>query len=281
MTTAANSQSLSPTAFKTIAKFVYDNSAIVLDEGKEYLVETRLRPVLRRLGIADFDALADQLSSFTGIDAKQATVEALTTNETLFFRDTSFFDALREVILPEVVQQQTPKRSLTMWCAACSSGQEPYSVLMLLAQHFPQVLDWNLKFIVSDISREMQERTRAGLYTQHEVSRGLPTPMLVKYCEREGIEWRMKDQLRSKLDIREINLAGPWPTMPPLDIVFLRNVLIYFDTTTKQNILERASRLLSPNGLLFLGAAETTVNLETQLVRSPHPRSGCYHMATT
>lgn len=267
--------------YKFIASMVRENSGIVLDEGKEYLVETRLRPVLRLRGLPDFGSLVDELRSGTDRTARQAVIEALTTNETHFFRDEVFYAGLRDSVLPYLVEERRATQKLTLWCAACSSGQEPYSVLMMIHEHFPELLSWDFRFIVSDLSEHMLQRTRDGIYAQHEVNRGLPASLLTKHFVRNGLEWQVAEHLRRFLDVRLVNLTKPWGDMPTIDLLLIRNVLIYFDLTTKQTILDRCKATLAPDGFLFLGAAETTINMDVGLVRERDFRANCYRLECT
>ena len=270
------SSSLSPEDFLYVAELVRQRAAIVLEAGKEYLVDARMRPLLRIFHCATVAELVERARDGRDTPLQQAIVEAMTTNETHFFRDRQFFEALQEGVFPALIEARRAERALSMWCAACSSGQEPYSVLMLLREHFPQLRDWKITFIVSDISRLMLERTRLGRYSQLEVNRGLPASLLVKYFRREGLEWQIADELRQALDIRQINLADRWPPMPRLDIVFLRNVLIYFDVETKKAVMQRVSRDLREDGLVFLGGSETMFGIDETYNRSPFTRASCY-----
>ena len=203
----------------------------------------------------------------------------MTTNETYFYRDNSFYGSLQEMVLPDLIERRSAKREITMWCAACSSGQEPYSVLMLLSDYFPSVLDWRITFIVSDLSEEMRERTRDGIYCEHEINRGLSQRHKEKYFDCLGDKWQVKSHLRRRIDVREINLVKDWPLMPLFDIVFMRNVLIYFDVETKQKILKKTAAAMRPDGLLYLGTAETTLTISDEWSRSELPRAGCYSFA--
>lgn len=232
-------------------------SGIVLDDDKLYLVETRLQPLLRRLGFVTTEQMVRELRQKPDGELLAQIVEAMTTNETSFFRDGAVFEALRTGVIPELIRRNAATRRIDLWCAASSSGQEPYSVLMLLREHFPELATWTVRYVVSDISREMLERTRSGVYTQHEVNRGLPAALLIKYFDRRGLEWQVKPELRRMLDIRCINLVEQWPAMPKLDVVMIRNVMIYFDVETKKRILDRIQQVLRPDGFLFLGSAET------------------------
>lgn len=267
--------------FNFLKKLVYDQSAIVLETGKEYLVESRLQPLAQKEGLKSIEELVQQirLNKFgNGINKK--IVEAMTTNETSFFRDVHPFETLKKEILPPLIEKRKIRQELNLWCGASSSGQEPYSIAMVLRENFPQISKWKINFYASDISQQMLDRCRKGLYTQMEVNRGLPATMLVKYFQRQGPDWQIKDELRRTILFREINLCGPWPYLPKMDVVFLRNVLIYFDVETKKTILNKINRLLSPDGALFMGAAESTLNLNENFARTPYKQSGCYQIAS-
>ena len=261
--------------FTYISDMVRTRSAIVLEPGKEYLVEARLAPLVRELGLESIGALVTKLRLGTGGLADRVT-EAMTTNETSFFRDVAPFQALRTSVLPSLVEARKVQRSLRIWCAASSSGQEPYSIAMTIEDAFPQLRDWNLQIIATDLSPAMVERGRSGVYKALEVNRGLPAPMLIKYFTKVGVDYELKAEIRSMVDFSELNLIGAWPAFPTFDIVFLRNVLIYFDVETKRTIFGRVKRLLAPDGFLFLGAAETTMNIDDGFERLPIERAGCY-----
>lgn len=271
-----SSNELSLADFEFVRRHVVERAGIVLEEGKEYLVEARLLPLCQREG---FDGLADLMGRLRD-DADGAlsrwVVDAMTTNETSFFRDRTFFEALRDMVFPELIRARAGGRRLDLWCAASSSGQEAYSVLMMLHESFPELADWDVRFLCSDISDEMIERCRAGIYSQHEVNRGLPAAMLVKYFDRVGTRWQIKPELRRCIDLQRINLTADWPDFAPMDIVMIRNVLIYFDVPTKQKILGRVKRVLQPDGFMFLGAAESVVTLDSSYRRASPDRPGCY-----
>lgn len=270
---------LSPLAFANVRRLVLDRSGIVLDEGKEYLVESRLAPLARQSGFASVDDLINQVAR-TGFDTlHRQVVEAMTTNETTFFRDVHPFDALRKVILPELLTTRAATKTLSIWCGAASSGQEPYSIAILLREHFPQLKDWRITFLATDLSTAMLARARAGRYSQLEVNRGLPAPVLVKYFTKQGMEWHLKDDIRTMVEFRELNLVERWPVLGPFDVVFLRNVLIYFDVETKKEILGRVRKTLHPDGVLFLGGAETTMALDDGFTRVQLERAVAYRPA--
>ena len=250
------------TDFEYIRKLVRDRTGVDLTSDKEYLVESRLAPLARDAGASSMQELVRLLRSKPFDGLHKQVLESMMTTETLFFRDRLPFEALKQFILPELIQKRQVERSLHIWCAACSSGQEPYSIAILLGENFPQLVNWSVQSIASDISTQMLDRARQGIYNQHEVSRGLPPTLLLKYFDRRGKDWQIKPEIRQMIHWRQINLAEPWPAMPPMDIIFLRNVLIYFDVATKQAILARVRRLLRSDGYLFLGGGETTIHLD-------------------
>jgi chemotaxis protein methyltransferase CheR len=269
---------LSSTDCNFIRTLVRRRSGIVLEEEKVYLVETRLTALARREGLTSAEALLAKFRMQSSNGLQDKIVEALTTNETSFFRDLQPFEALRQVVLPELLKRREQQRRLFIWCAASSSGQEPYSLAMLLHDHFPALTSWNVRILATDLSLEMLERARRGVYSHFEVNRGLPAPLLVKFFERQGLEWRLKDSLRRMVEFRQLNLVEPWPSMFAPDIIMMRNVLIYFDVETKKVILGKARRLLPPDGYLFLGGAETPMNLDDSFERISFDRSGCYRL---
>ncbi len=261
-----------------VRALVLERSAIVLDDDKAYLVESRLLPLARREGLESVSSLVARLAGGANGPLARQVVEAMTTNETSFFRDGRPFETLRRTVLPDLVARRGPERALRIWCAACSSGQEPYSIAMLLREHACVPPDWDVRLLASDLSTAMLERTRQGRYNQIEVNRGLPAAFLIKYFERRGLDWQIRDDLRSALELRELNLIGDWPALPALDVVFLRNVLIYFDVPTKKRILARVRQALRPDGYLFLGGAETTLNLDDGYERAPVDGVSCYRL---
>ena len=259
---------------------VQKGSGIVLEDGKEYLVEARLSPIAREAKLDSIAALIKRLQVSSIDPLHKKVIEAMTTNETSFFRDVHPFDALRRLVLPDILARRAASKTLSIWCAASSSGQEPYTIAMLLYESIPAIRDWKINFIATDLSKQMVERSRIGRYSQLEVNRGLPAPMLVKYFRKDGLEWQVEEKLRSMIEFRELNLLDTWPKMPPLDIVFVRNVLIYFDANTKKEILRKIRRVMHADGYLFLGGAETTMNLDENFGRIPAERSGCYQLRT-
>jgi chemotaxis protein methyltransferase CheR len=264
--------------FDYISRIVKERSAIVLEKGKEYLVESRLQPLAQKEGFGSIEELVRKMVQDKFHPAHDMVIEAMTTNETSFFRDVHPFNTLKQYIVPEMMEKRKATRTLNIWCGASSSGQEPYSVAMLLRENFPELINWKVSYIATDISEEMLTRCREGEYSQLEINRGLPANMMVKYFEREGSHWRIKEDLRKSIDFKAMNLCGKWPFMPQMDIVMLRNVLIYFDVETKKYILTNIKKLLKPDGYLFLGAAETTLNLDDSFERMDFKQSGCYRI---
>ncbi len=261
-----------------VRALVLERSAIVLEPEKAYLIEARLQPVARREGFAALEGLVRAIRGRPYGALHRKVVEAMTTNETSWFRDRHPFEALRTTVLPELIARRADVRTLNIWCGAASSGQEPYSIMMVIRHHFPELESWKIRLIASDLSTDMLKRTRSGRYTQLEINRGLPAPLLVRFFEKETITWRVRPNLRDAVEVQEINLAGRWPALPEMDIIFMRNVLIYFDVSTKKLILDRVQRLIRPDGYLFLGGAETTLNLNDQFRRVAMALTGCYQL---
>jgi len=267
--------------FNYVRRLVLDQSAIVLEDDKGYLVESRLLPLARREGLASINLLVQKLQAepFQGLH-RQA-VEAMTTNETSFFRDFHPFEALKKFVLPDLIGRRAADRELSIWCAASSSGQEPYSLAMLIRESFPQLVSWKIRILASDLSTDILNRAREGRYSQLEVNRGLPAPLLVKYFQKRGCDWYLRDEIRSMVDYQVVNLASAWPLLPPMDIVMIRNVLIYFGVETKKEILAKVRKVLKPDGYLFLGAAETTFSIDDAFEIVHLERATCYRKRRT
>jgi chemotaxis protein methyltransferase CheR len=265
---------IAPEAFTFVRDLVRRESAIVLDTGKEYLVESRLTPLARQAGQVDVNAFVSALRSRYNPVLTRQVVEALTTNETSWFRDGDPFAALRSDLFPALARNR-PSRQLRVWCAACSSGQEPYSVAMT-ALDTPALTGWKVEIVATDLNEEVLARARAGTYSQLEVNRGLPASTLVRHFTRDGAHWRITPALAAAVTFRPLNLVRPFPAMGAFDVVLLRNVLIYFDLPTKRDILRRVRQVLSPDGYLFLGAAEMTMGVDDSWERVPAGRSSVY-----
>jgi chemotaxis protein methyltransferase CheR len=264
--------------FEFIRKLLLERSAIVLEPGKQYLVEARLTPLARKLNLGSLEEFIATVRRQPNNGLQTEIVEAMVTTETSFFRDVTPFEALRKTVIPELIQKRRAERRLNIWCAACASGQEPISVALMLRDYFPELTGWNVRLLTSDISREMLARAREGRYTQFEVNRGLPIALLVKYFQQHGTSWQLKDEVRRMVEFQEINLARTWPILPRMDLILLRNVMIYFDVETKKTILGRVASLLRPDGYLLLGSAETTFSLHASFQRVEQHKAGFYQL---
>ena len=262
--------------FEFVSALVRQEAAIVLDKGKEYLVETRLSPIAKKNGFAGLAELVAALRQPAAKALRADVVEALTTNETSFFRDVEPFEMLRRTILPEVIADKRATKRLSIWCAASSTGQEPYTLAMLLRENFPELTGWDVRIVATDISREVLERARSGVFSQLEVNRGLPAKYLVKYFEKTEEGYKMKEDVRRLVRFEEMNLIKPFTLISDIDIVFMRNVLIYFDVTVKKEILAKTRKIMKSKGYLFLGAAETTMNLDDKFERRSLGKTSCY-----
>jgi chemotaxis protein methyltransferase CheR len=269
------SATLARADFDYIRDVVRKQSAIVLEPGKEYLVESRLLPIARDTG-GSIAALVSQMRREPAGVLTAKVVDAMTTNETSFFRDNHPFEALAKHVVPDLVRTRAAERRLSFWCGASSSGQEPYTIAMVLRDALAGHPGWTTSLLATDLSAEMLARTKAARYSQLEVNRGLPVTMLVKHFDKVGTEWVVKPELRSTVQTRPLNLAVPFPAMGPFDVVFLRNVLIYFDTPTKKAVLDRVRRVLRPGGYLFLGGAETTLTIDDAWERVVLDRATAY-----
>ena len=269
---------LSAADFGFVAALVRKEASIVLAPGKEYLVEARLIPVARQVGAAGVGEFLAELQRRPSVAHQRMIVDALTTNETSWFRDREPFTALTDVVLPELVKSRRTNRRVRLWSAASSSGQEAYSLAITLSENLPT--GWSYEIVGSDISTEMIKRAEAAEYSQVEVNRGLPAAQLVQYFERSGAHWRVAPSLRRNVSFKLMNLTAPLPPMPPFDVIFLRNVLIYFDVATKKNVLRNVARLLRPDGWLFLGAAETTIGIDDNYERVAAGRTSAYRIRT-
>jgi chemotaxis protein methyltransferase CheR len=265
--------------FDYIRAYVRSQAAIVLEPGKEYLVECRLAPLARSNGMASIADLVSTLRRKPENGLHRQVIEAMTTNETSFFRDVTPFEAMRTHVVPDLMKRRATTRKLRIWCAASSTGQEPYSLAMLLLEHFPALGTWDVRIHATDIARDILDKARAGRYSQLEVNRGLPAPMLARYFERAGTEWQIKDVVKKMVSFSEVNLVRPWVGVGIADIVFIRNVLIYFDVPTKREILGRIRSVLTPDGYLFLGSVETTLEIDASYQRMPIGRATCYRPA--
>ena len=268
---------MTPLDYDFLRKLLKERSGLDLSADKQYLVESRLIPLARRSGLPGIPELVAKIKS--GAEALTTdVVEAMTTNETFFFRDKIPFDHLRETILPALVQARASRRALRIWCAASSTGQEPYSIAMCV-KDFAGLSGWRVDIVATDLSQEVLEKSKAGLYSQFEVQRGLPIQMLVRHFTQTGELWQLSADIRAMVQHRQLNLLQDVSHLGTFDLIFCRTVLIYFDQDTKAGIFERMSRLLEPDGVLVLGAAESVVGITDAF--KPYPeRRGLYRVNT-
>lgn len=275
---AATSDTINENDLIYLRELILTRSAIVLEPEKNYLLQTRLEPVAKEAGLTSLEELAQKLRTTPSGPLHEKVVEAMTTNETSFFRDVSPFEAFKETVLPDIIKKRAKSQTLSIWCGASSSGQEPYTVAMVIREHFPELAHWKINFLATDISTQMLEKCRAGKYSQLEVNRGVPALLMMKYFEKKGMHWILKEHIRNMVDFQPLNLSGAWPPMPKADIVWLRNVLIYFDAEMKKEIFQKVRNVMQPDGYLFLGGAETTMNLDEHFQRLPLIGTSCYHL---
>ncbi len=258
---------LAPETVNYVCDLVRRRSAIELESSKAYLIEARLTPLAKKHGYASAQELVRALQANSKAVLQQQLVEAMTTNETSFYRDSHPFEALRATVIPQFLRSRADRRTLNIWSAACSTGQEAYSIAMLLSENFPELANWKVTILGTDLSDEVLAKAREASFSQIEINRGLPAKLLAKYFQRDGMKWKLDDKLRAVVQFCKLNLIERWPTIPQMDVVFLRNVLIYFSPETKRAILEKVRQVMAPDGLLFLGAAETTMGLTNAFER--------------
>lgn len=263
--------------FDYLRKLVRDHSAIIIDPGKEYLAECRLATVVREERCDSVQDLLRRLrvEPFNGIHRK--VLDAMTNNETWFFRDLYPFQVLEQAVIPELLNARAAERRIRVWSAASSSGQEAYSIAMMLKEKF-NLPGWEFSIRASDISSAILDRARKGRYTQMEVNRGLPATLMAKYFRREGMDWQLCDEIRKMVTFELHNLSHGWSDMPRFDVIFLRNVLIYFEVDIRKQILARVRQVIRPDGYLFLGGAETTLNLDSGFDRVQYDKYAYYRL---
>lgn len=247
--------------FELLCGIVKSRSGLTLSPDKAYLLENRLMAVSRKWGMNDIDGLAAAVRGGPNEELLREITEAMTTNETLFFRDQTPFEQLEKIVLPRLLQSRRDTREIRIWSAACSSGQEPYSIAMLLKGMGGILADWRIEILATDISRTMLDKARAGLYTQFEVQRGLPIAMLMKHFRQAGDKWEIDPTIRGMVEYREFNLLNDPTPLGKFDVVFCRNVLIYLDQPTKTRVLENIWKLMPNDGVLYMGGAETVMGV--------------------
>jgi chemotaxis protein methyltransferase CheR len=251
---------INPDSYKILQDHVYSQVGIVLEHDKHYLFESRLTPIVRQMGLRSINELCRLIVANRDSEVSRNVVEAMTTNETYFFREPAHYEAIRTVLLPRLDRERQATRQMRIWSAASSSGQEAYSMAMRLLEE--GYANWNIEILGTDFTGSVLDRARAGRYQQIEVNRGLPAPLLLRYFQRAGVDWQLCDLVRRMVRFEQIDLRNPMRGLGPFDLVFCRNVLIYFDGPTKKNIMREIRRTLSPGGWLLLGGAETAVGVE-------------------
>jgi chemotaxis protein methyltransferase CheR len=271
---ASKKANMTPLDYEYLQKVLKDRSGLMLSADKKYLLESRLLPLARKIGVAGISELVAKMKG-GGEALIHDVVEAMTTNETFFFRDKTPFDNFKEAIVPELIRARAGRRALRIWCAAASTGQEPYSLAMILKEMGAALNGWRIEIVATDLSPEVLEKSRSGLYTQFEVQRGLPIQMLVRHFTQVGAMWQLNADIRALVQFRQFNLLQDFSGLGKFDVIFCRNVLIYFDQATKTDIFNRLARVSEPDGYLFLGAAETVVGL-TDRYRIVPDRRGVY-----
>jgi chemotaxis protein methyltransferase CheR len=251
--------------YRFLQEYVYSQAGIVLEHDKHYLFESRLAPIVRQLGLGSINDLCALLQATRGVEVGRQVAEAMTTNETYFFRDPSHYDAIRGVLLPRLREERRDTKKLWLWSAAASTGQEAYSLAMLLLEN--GFGDWNIQILGTDFSSQVLERARSGKYHQIEVNRGLPATLLVKHFRRSGVEWQLSEVVRRMVRFETIDLRKSMRPLGPFDLVFCRNVMIYFDAETKKNILNEIHGTLFRGGWLLLGGAESALGVDEKFER--------------
>ncbi len=258
--------------FELYKNLLYEKSGLVITPDKSYLLDSRLTPVAKKWNFMSIELMTLQLRALPDTDLVRDVVEAMTTNETSFFRDAKPFTEFENFILPNLIKTRAAKKTIRIWCAAASSGQEPYSLAMILKEKEALLKGWRIEIVATDISEDILEIARRGIYSQFEVQRGLPVTYLLKYFEQINEKWRLKDDIRSMIKFGYFNLLSDMTKLGTFDVIFCRNVLIYFDEKTKGKTLDKMAERLDKDGLLFLGGAETVLGLTDKLVLVPEKR---------
>lgn len=260
-------------SFDALCEFLRRNSGLIMEQSKRYLVESRVMPIVRRERLSSLDELMAILQKGQNPKLAKDVIEAMTINETYFFRDKSPFDQFRNVMLPKLIATRQNEKRIRIWSAAASTGQEAYSLAMIIDECASKIPGWKIEIVGTDLSEGVLDKARKGIYSQFEVQRGLPTPMLLRHFNQIGDAWQISEQMRSKVTFRQLNLLQDFSSLGRFDVIYCRNVLIYFDAPRKTDILTRMSRQLAPDGFLLLGASESLIGLKTDLVALPDNRA--------
>ena len=266
---------MTPQDFDYLRKFLRERSGLVLAVEKQYLAESRLLPVVRRNGMDTLAELIDRLKNRAPASLSAQVVEAMTTNETFFFRDKIPFDHFRDTVMPALILARVREKRIRIWCTAASTGQEPYSLAMAIKNMGPAVAGYRIDIVATDLSSDVLEKAKVGIYSQFEVQRGLPVQLLVKFFDQVGETWQVAPELRSMVQFRSLNLLNDFSVLGNFDLVFCRNVLIYFDQENKIAVLNRIARQMPEDGFLVLGAAETVIGL-TEAFKPLTDKRGLY-----
>jgi len=266
---------VTPPEYDYLRRLLKERSGLVLSADKQYLVESRLLPLARRTGLAGLSGLVQTLKGPNAEALTVEVVEAMTTNESFFFRDKIPFEQFRQVMMPALLAARAAQKRIRIWCAAAATGQEPYSLAMALKELGREAAGWRIDIVATDLSTEVLEKAKAGIYSQFEVQRGLPIALLIKYFSKIGDTWQIAPELRAMVQYRPLNLLADFAHLGVFDVVFCRNVLIYFDQPTKVGVLDRIARITARDGYLALGAAETVVGLTDSFAPIPDRRGLC------
>ncbi|HEY9624703.1 MAG TPA: protein-glutamate O-methyltransferase CheR [Crinalium sp.] len=266
----------SPIDFEYLRKLVFEQSGVVLEPHKDYLADLYLDKLASQSKFTSVAAFVEHLKTIPRDSLHTQAIEALLISETSFFRDRYPFEALQRSVLPPLIQSRSNKRAINIWSAACSTGQEPYSIAMLIRESFPELSTWAIRLIATDVSARSLERARQGVYSDLEVNRGLAPELRDRFFHPVGRSWQLNDDLRQMVEFRQLNLIHSWNSLPKMDVIFLRNVLIYFNNETKQAILNKVQGCLRDDGYLFLGSGETTFYLDARF-EAIHGKACLYH----
>ena len=264
-------------SFDSLCAYLRRTSGLVLDADKRYLVESRVTPVMRRAGMSQLGELVRVLEHGKMPALAQEVVQAMTINETYFFRDRTPFDILREQLLPELIASRATQKRIRVWCAASSTGQEAYSISMILDEFGARLGGWRVEIVATDLSEAALDKAKKATYSQFEVQRGLSTAQLLRYFDQIGDMWTLKQTIRSRVEYRHFNLLSDYTALGSFDFIFCRNVLIYFEPERKADVLNRMTRVLAPDGVLALGASESIIGLNTKLKQHPKHRGFFVH----
>jgi chemotaxis protein methyltransferase CheR len=267
---------LTPPDIDFLSGLVAEYSGNVIAPRQAYMLEKQLAPIAKTEGLNGVAELVNEIRRTKNPLLSTKIAEAVTVNETSFFRDAHPFEVLKRKIIPDLVTKNQARKEIRIWCAACASGQEPYTLAMVIRENFPHLSNWKIKIVATDISDEMLTKCRSGEYSQLEVNRGLPARTMVRFFERSGSIWKTKPELNEMIEFSRLNLTNPLPPLGQFDIVFIRNVLIYFDQATKQDILTRVRSVLRPDSYLFIGSVESTIGLNVPYRREEIDATVCY-----